>query len=85
MKQSKRESLVESLFNQFTGVLTAFLVWRFIIIPIWNFPDPGITQNITITLIFTVVSILRSYVWRRFFNAGLHKIVHQYVKRVFML
>ena len=79
MEQSKTESLIESLVNQFTGIVTAFLVWRFIIIPLYGIPDPGFLQNVSITLVFTFVSVLRSYLWRRFFNGGLHKIVHRFI------
>jgi hypothetical protein len=39
-----------------------------------------IGTNLIITGIFTVVSIIRSYIWRRFFNAGAKRIVRAWIK-----
>ena len=66
MSQSKKMSLVETLFNVAVGYLISLLTQIFI------FPHYGIIiplhDNITIGAIFTVVSIVRSYSLRRFFN-----------------
>lgn len=80
MEQSKLESGIESLVNQFSGILLAFLTWRFIVIPVWDMPDPGFVQNVGITLVFTTISIVRGYLWRRFFNKGLHIAVHNFIR-----
>jgi hypothetical protein len=40
-------------------------VW--IVVPVWNLPVRPI-DNLGITGLFTVVSVIRSYVWRRIFN-----------------
>jgi len=37
-------------------------------------------NGLAITCVFTGVSILRSYYWRRFFARGLHKTVHKFFK-----
>jgi hypothetical protein len=81
MHQTKLESGIESVVNQITGIATAFVVWRYVVIPLWGIDDPGFINNIGITLTFTAVSILRSYLWRRFFNAGLHKAVHGFITK----
>lgn len=88
MEQSRLESLIESIVNQVLGIITAFLTWRYIampylmymgyvseVIPFW--------VNMFVTLIFTVVSVIRSYGVRRFFNAGLHWVVHKAVTRFY--
>ena len=64
--QKKRLSLIESLTNTFTGLLVSFGI-QLIIYPALNIPV-RIEQNIIITLIFTLASILRGYIVRRIFN-----------------
>jgi hypothetical protein len=79
MEQTKVESLIESVVNQFIGVVIAYGVWRLIIIPVFNIPNPGFVNNMAITLTFTGISIIRGYLLRRFFNKGLHRTVHKFV------
>ena len=64
--QSKKHSLIESITNTLIGFIVSLLV-QLIIYPILNI-DVKLHQNIIITSIFTVVSILRGYVIRRIFN-----------------
>jgi membrane protein implicated in regulation of membrane protease activity len=67
MAQSRLSSAVESILNQISGFVVSLLVWAWIVAPLYNFPvDWG--SNFEITGIFTVVSVIRSYLWRRFFN-----------------
>lgn len=54
--------------------MISLLVWRWIVAPAFGLPI-GWDVNLGITAIFTVVSIIRSYVWRRFFNAGINRLV----------
>lgn len=68
--QSHWESFLESSLNVGSGFILALLVWKFIIVPVWDF-EVSATDNLTITGVFTVVSILRGYVWRRVFNGKL--------------
>lgn len=65
--QSKLFSFLEGLCNSLSGLLTANLTWVFIIAPIWGFHNTR-DEVLAINLIFTVVSIIRSYFWRRLFN-----------------
>jgi putative Mn2+ efflux pump MntP len=64
--QSKKQSFIESLTN--TGVGFAIsLMATFIVLPLFNIKS-SITQNIGITLCFTLISIIRGYIIRRYFN-----------------
>ncbi|MEW8139480.1 MAG: hypothetical protein AB2761_20650 [Candidatus Thiodiazotropha endolucinida] len=75
MNQTKIESIVEVVFNYLSGFIFAYLVYAFIVIP-----TPWLKESaFWVTLLFTVASMIRSYLWRRFFNAGLHKVVHRLV------
>lgn len=82
MNQTKLESLLESILNVGSGIITALIVWMVIIVPIFRF-EVTFVDNILITLTFTFISIIRGYLWRRFFNAGIHKAVHNFVRKVF--
>ncbi len=64
--QNKKLSLIESATNTVIGMLISFLV-QVIIYPILSIPVT-INQNIIITFVFTLVSITRGYIIRRYFN-----------------
>ena len=68
MTQTRTMSLVESLTNVAVGYALAILT-QIIVFPIFSI-EVSVSQNLTIALIFTVVSVLRSYVLRRVFNRG---------------
>ena len=79
MDQTKLESAIEIFFNYASGFIIAYLTYAFIIIP-----DVELKNSpFTITVIFTIISIVRSYLWRRFFNNGLHKITHKFIGKYF--
>lgn len=64
--QSRLASFVESIANVAIGYGVA-LVTQIIVFPLFGL-QVSIAQNVGIGLIFTVVSIVRSYALRRFFN-----------------
>jgi hypothetical protein len=64
--QSKRVSLAESLVNIAVGYGVAFLT-QVLIFP-WFGIHATTGQNLKIGAIFTVVSLIRSYMLRRAFN-----------------
>lgn len=68
-KQSKAESLVESVLKTACGFVVALLTWQFIVAPMWDIPV-SIGQNLCITSIFTINSIALGYMWRRLFANG---------------
>lgn len=65
--QSRLQSLIEQLFNIGSGFLISLLVWEYVVKPVWHL-QTSFAENLHITCLFTVVSIARSYVWRRLFN-----------------
>jgi len=81
MNQSRLESGIEASVNTALGFATAFLTWQFIAAPVMGY-TVTLHDNLVITSIFTVVSILRGYLCRRFFNAGLHRLVHNFVRNL---
>lgn len=66
--QSHKHSLVEAVLNTASGYVVSFLVWQFVAGPLVLGYRPDIGENFWITNIFTVVSVARSYIWRRAFN-----------------
>jgi len=66
--QSRTASLIEAALNVCSGFFVSLLVWSFVVVPVWNL-NVTPAANLQITLLFTVVSVIRSYIWRRIFNA----------------
>jgi hypothetical protein len=64
--QPRSQSLVESLTNVFIGYMVALLS-QIIIFPFFDIHIP-LSDNIMIGAWFTAISIIRSYVLRRWFN-----------------
>lgn len=66
MKQSKKHSALESITNVVIGLITS-IVTQMILYPILGIPVT-FSQNLIITAVFFVISFVRGYVIRRFFN-----------------
>ena len=64
--QTRLQSLLEAWTNVIIGYFVA-LAAQIIVFP-WYDIDVSISQNLQIGLIFTAVSIARSYLVRRLFN-----------------
>lgn len=64
--QTKKQSLIEALTNIFIGYLVAVLT-NFLVLPLFGIIIPFF-DNLLIGGIFTIISIIRSYVIRRMFN-----------------
>ena len=64
--QSKKMSLIETIVSVTIGYIIA-LVSQLVIFPVFNI-EVSLTDNLLIGLFFTVVSIIRGYYVRRFFN-----------------
>jgi hypothetical protein len=78
--QSKTASFIEQLCNVGSGFLISFVYWQIAIseqLYWWryahglDFSDPRV--NLTVTIQFTVISVVRGYYWRRHFNGRLTK------------
>lgn len=65
-KQSKKNSLIETVTQTVIGLGTSILI-QVIIYPLMGIPVT-LFQNVIITFIFFVVSIIRGYFIRRLFN-----------------
>jgi hypothetical protein len=64
--QTKKKSLIESVSNTSIGLITSFLI-QITLYPALGIPVT-LSQNIFITFVFFMASIIRSYIVRRFFN-----------------
>lgn len=64
--QTKKQSVIESVVNILIGYFTA-LFSQFLIFPIFDINIP-IQDNLLIGLYFTIISLIRSYIVRRYFN-----------------
>lgn len=71
MNQSRLGSLIEACFNTAIG-LAISMVANALVFPLFGF-HPSLGENVAISVIYTVISIARGYVVRRFFNARLHR------------
>jgi len=70
MLQSRKASLYEALLNVLVGYWINFGA-NLLVLPLFGF-NVTVTQNLGIGAIFTVISVVRSYAIRRWFNARLH-------------
>jgi len=71
VEQTRLESLLESVVNIVIGYVVA-LISQIVVFPMVGIDVPFST-NLVIGFWFTLISLVRSYVIRRWFNAGLHR------------
>ena len=64
--QTKKQSLIESITNTVVGFIISYAS-TFLIFPLVGI-ESSASKNIVITLFFTVVSIFRGFLIRRYFN-----------------
>lgn len=67
MSQPKLSRLIEQILNVGSGFIVSLLFWVFVVVPVWNLPV-NMTENLQITICFTVLSVARGYIWRSLFN-----------------
>ncbi len=65
--QSKRESMIESLTSVGIGWLIGVIL-NLTILPLFNY-NITVVDSLWVSLIFTVISVVRGYLIRRFFNS----------------
>lgn len=70
MRQTKLGSFYESCINVAIGFAINFAA-NLVILPLFGF-NITLTDNLYIGLLYTVVSVARSYVVRRWFDARIH-------------
>ncbi|HEY0853041.1 MAG TPA: hypothetical protein VGD96_24225 [Bradyrhizobium sp.] len=69
--QSKRGSLIEAAANTAIGYLVAVAA-NVVVLPMFGM-HPSVSQSFGIGAAFTVISLVRSYALRRFFNRSQQK------------
>lgn len=72
MNQTRLGSLIESIFNVLIGFWIAFFS-NLLILPAFGFQALTIETNALIGACYTAISVVRSYIIRRWFNARLHR------------
>ena len=65
--QSKRESMIETLTNVGIGWFISFIA-NMLVLPLFGY-NINLTDGLLISIIFTIISIVRGYVVRRWFNS----------------
>ena len=65
--QSKKESFIESLTSTTIGWLIGVIL-NMLVLPLFDY-NITVIDSLWVSLIFTVVSVIRGYVIRRFFNS----------------
>ena len=65
--QTKRQSAIESLTSTTIGIIIG-IVLNLTILPIFGYPV-SLSDSLWISVIFTVISVIRSYAVRRIFNS----------------
>lgn len=72
MEQSRLSSLIEATLNTVIGFLLSFLIWPIASV-LFNIPY-DVSSHFGVVALFTVASVARGYVLRRWFNARLHRL-----------
>ena len=65
--QSKKQSLIETLTSVFLGWFISFIA-NMLVLPLFGY-NINLTDGLLISIIFTIISIVRGYVVRRWFNS----------------
>ncbi len=69
--QTRWESLIEGCLNTASGFIIAWIL-TLTVLPLFGY-QVSVGKGFWITVIFTVVSVIRNYVWRRYFNGKLKR------------
>jgi hypothetical protein len=80
VNQTKLESLLEVCVNVAIGWVVA-LITQLVVFPLYGI-NVTVADQLGISVVFTVISIVRSYIIRRWFNAGIHKLVVQFARKI---
>lgn len=82
-EQTKLESAVETGVNYVIGFAIAWATFQYLIpVLAYYFPqifpyvESSFHKSIAVTMLYTLISVGRTYTVRRFFARGLHKVVH---------
>lgn len=79
MNQTRLGSLIEAGINVLIGYVINMAA-NFVILPLIGF-EISLAQNIFIGVLYTVISVARSYAVRRWFNGRIHRAAHALAKK----
>lgn len=79
--QTKMGSFVEAWVNVFIGFWINFTA-NLIILPMFGFDSLTVGTNFVIGLVYTVISVARSYIIRRWFNERLHRMAERIARKL---
>ena len=65
--QSKKQSFIETITSVFVGWLIGVIL-NLTVLPLFDY-NITVTDSLWVSLIFTIVSVIRGYMIRRFFNS----------------
>ena len=65
--QTKKQSLIETLTSVFAGWLIGVIL-NLTVLPLFDY-NITVVDSLLVSLIFTVISVVRGYLIRRFFNS----------------
>lgn len=71
MRQSRWGSFVEALINVFIGFWINYVA-NLLIFPLFGF-HITLSENFVLGLLYTLISVARSYVIRRYFEQRIHR------------
>lgn len=80
MTQTRLQSLIEVCLSTAIGFIIAYTAQVFIF-PLYDI-EISTGAHLSITLIFTVISVARGYIIRRWFNAQLKKAAERIAKEL---
>lgn len=80
MEQSKLVSFIEALLNTVIGFAVSFIGWP--VAAALTGIEYTSGQHWVVITFFTVLSVVRGYALRRFFNNGLHLVAVRLARRV---
>jgi hypothetical protein len=80
MNQTRIGSLIEACMNVLIGFTINFFA-NILILPLIGF-HITVGQNLFIGVLYTIISVARSYAIRRWFNAHLHATAQRLAQRV---
>lgn len=79
--QTRLESLIEAGVNVAVGFSANFAM-NLAILPVVGLPVPTLGQNLAMGVLFTIVSVARSYAVRRWFNARIKRFAQQMTEKI---
>ena len=71
--QSRLGSMIEQVLSTLSGIILSLIIIQPWLLPYFNI-HTDMFENLQMAMFFTVISILRGYVWRRYFNNKIRKL-----------